>query len=53
MARHRLKLVPCTSAAGLKQLRALAEVSPEIVASEVNAALEEADDQQVAGPFNS
>ena len=49
----RVNFVPCMSAPGLKQLGGLAEVSPEILASEDNAALKEADDQQVAGPFNS
>ena len=48
-----VKLVPCTSAAGLNPLGALAAASPEILASEVNAAFEEAVDQQVAVLFNS
>ena len=43
----------CTSAAGLKQLGGLAPASPEILASEVNAAFAEAVDQQVAKLFNA
>jgi antitoxin (DNA-binding transcriptional repressor) of toxin-antitoxin stability system len=48
-----VKLVPCRAAAGLKQLGGLATASPEILASEVDAAFEEAVDQQVAELFNS
>ena len=48
-----MELVPCTSAAGLKQLGGLAAASPEILASEVNVAFKEAVDQQVAELFNS
>ena len=40
-------------AAGLKQLGGLAAASLEILASEVNAAFEEAVDQQEAALFNS
>ena len=48
-----VKLVPCASAAGLKQLGALAAASPELLASQVDAAFGEAVDQQVAELFNS
>ena len=48
-----VKLVPCTSAAGLKPLGGLAAASPKILTSEDNAAFEEAVDQQVAELFNS
>ena len=48
-----VKLVPCASAAGLKQLGALAAASPELRASQVDAAFAEVVDQQVAEPFNS
>jgi hypothetical protein len=48
-----VKLVPCASAAGLKQLGALAAASPEHLASQVDAAFTEAVDQQVADLFNS
>ncbi|CRY91223.1 antitoxin Phd_YefM, type II toxin-antitoxin system family protein [Synechococcus sp. WH 8103] len=46
-------LVPCTSAAGLKPLGGLAAASPKILASEANAAFEEAVDQQLAELFSS
>ena len=45
--------MPCTSAAGLKQLGGLAAASPEILYSEFNAAFEEDVDQQMAELFNS
>ena len=48
-----VKLVPCASAAGLKRLGALAAASPELLASQVDAAFGEAVDQQVAELFNS
>ena len=47
-----MKLVPCTSAAGLKQLGGLVAVLLEILASEVNAPFEVAVDQQVAELLN-
>ena len=48
-----MKLVPCTSAADLKQLGGLAAALLKILTGVVNAAFEEADDQHVAEPFNS
>ena len=48
-----VKLVPCASAAGLKQLGALGAASPGLLASQVDAAFAEAVDQQVAELFNS
>ena len=48
-----VKLVPCASAAGLKRLGPLAAASPELLASQVDAAFGEAVDQQVAELFNS
>jgi prevent-host-death family protein len=47
-----VKLVPCASAAGLKQLGALAAASPGLLASQVDAAFAEEVDQQVAELFN-
>lgn len=48
-----VKLVPCASGAGLRRPGALAAASPELLASQVNAAFSEAVDQQVAQLFNS
>jgi antitoxin (DNA-binding transcriptional repressor) of toxin-antitoxin stability system len=48
-----VKLEPCKEAEGLTQLGGLATASPEILASEVDAAFEEDVDQQVAELFNS
>ena len=48
-----VKLVPCTSAAGLKQLGGLAASLPEIFASQVDDAFAEAVYQEVAELFNS
>ena len=48
-----VKLVPCASAAGLKRLGALAAASPELLASPMDAAFDEAVDKQVAELFNS
>ncbi len=46
-------LVPCASAAGLKQLGALAATSPVLLANQADAAFAEAVDQQVAELINS
>jgi prevent-host-death family protein len=48
-----VKLVPYASAAGLKQLGALAAASPELLATQMDAAFDEAVDQQVAELFSS
>ena len=46
-------LVPCASAAGLNRPGALAAASPELLASQVDAAFDAVVDQQVAELFNS
>ena len=46
-------LVPCASAAGLKHPGGLAAASPELLASQVDAAFDAVVDQQVAELFNS
>jgi len=51
--RPQVKLVPCASAAGLKRPGALAAISPELLASQVDDAFSDAVDQQVAELFNS
>ena len=51
--RAQVRLVPCTSAAGLKRPGALVAASPDHLPAQIDAAFSEAVDQQVARLFGS